>query len=267
MPFDANNLVINRPLRGIAYNSAGDILWTVDQIKDPSLTMTTESVDATDALGVPIMTFDRSKSCEFSATQAVFDLGLLAAQNGVSKKVASSSETINVPMWETVVVPANTATVTLKRAPIDGSIPYIWELKADHSLSTRYSLDDAAASETEFTVNDTTLTVPTGATAERTYLIPYEYVANGSTNAGAVSVTSSADAFGKACKFVLKCLGHNICDPNTECAIWVIFDNVKLSSDFDITLSPEMEQKFTLKVMTNYCDVNKAMFSIIMPEG
>ena len=271
MAFDINNLVINRPIRGIAFDSSGNIVWTVNQLKDPTLTMSSESVDAVDAMGIPIMTFDRSKSCEFSATQAVFDMALLAAQGGTTKKYASANKNIRVPMWETVTVPAATTTITLKRTPIntatDCSIPYIWELKTDKSLSTRYSLDDSTASATEFTVSGTTLTVPTGATATRTFLIPYEYSATGADNLGAVEVRSSADVFNVASKFVLQCLGHNVCDPTTEIAVWLIFDNAKLTSDFDLTLSPEMAQAFTLKVMSAYCQTDRPLFKMIIPEN
>lgn len=271
MAFDVNNIVINRPLRGIATNSSGDIVFTLSQIKDPTLTMSSETVQAMDAMDIPIMEFDRSKSCEFSATQSVFDLALLAAQGGTTKKYASANNNIRVPMWETVTVGTTDATVTLKRTPIntatDCSIPYIWELKSDKSLSTRYSLDDSAASATEFTLSGTTLTLPTGATATRTFLIPYEYFATGADNLGAVEVRSSADVFNVASKFVLQCLGHNVCDPTTEIAVWLIFDNAKLTSDFDLTLSPEMAQAFTLKVMSAYCETDRPLFKMVIPEN
>ena len=55
MAFDVNNIVINRPLRGMALDSNGHVLWAIDQIKEPSLSMTTEQVQAMDALDTPIM--------------------------------------------------------------------------------------------------------------------------------------------------------------------------------------------------------------------
>lgn len=277
MAFDVNNIVINRPIRAIATNSSGDIVYTVNQLKDPTLTMSSESVQALDALGVPIMTFDRSKSCKFSATQAVFDLALLAAQGGTTKKYASGNANIRTPMWETVTVPVTnpvTTTITLKRTPIntatDASLPYIWELKNDKSLGTRYALDDTAASATEFTLSGNTLTLPTqtvGSEVARTYLIPYEYNATGATNLGAVEVRSSADVFNTASQLVLQCLGHNVCDPSTEIAIWLIFDNAKLSSNFDLSLSSEMAQAFELEVMSSYCESDRNLFKLIIPEN
>lgn len=277
MAFDVNNIVINRPLRGIATDSTGNVVFTVNQLKDPTLNMTTENVQALDALGIPIATFDRSKSCKFSATQSVFDLALLAAQGGTTKKYASGSANIRTPMWETVTVSVTnpiTSTITLKRTPIntanDCSIPFIWELKKDKSIGTKYTLDDTAASATEFTVSGTTLTLPTqpvGSEVERTYIIPYEYNATGAANLGAVEVRSSADVFNKASKFVLQCLGTTVCDPTQEIAIWLIFENAKLSSNFDLNLSPEMAQAFELEVMSAYCDTDRPLFKMIIPEN
>lgn len=271
MAFDVNNLVINRPLRGIAFASDGNILWTIDQIKEPTLTMSTEQVQAMDALDTPIMEFDRSKNCEFSATQAVFDLALIAAQSGTAKEYASETSTIRTPMWETVAVKRGETQITLKREPIaeadDNSIPFIWELKNDQSLSTRYEYTDGDASATTFSVDGSTLTLPTGATSDRVYLIPYEYIADGTNNSGAVKVTNSANLFNTASKFVLQCLGHNVCNVDVEYAIWLVFDNAKLVSDFDLTLSPEMSQAFTMRIMPGYCAIDKPLFSIIVPEN
>lgn len=54
--FDLNSFVIDRPVRGIMRDSAtGELLWMVNQIEDPSITMSSESTDAVDAIGIPIM--------------------------------------------------------------------------------------------------------------------------------------------------------------------------------------------------------------------
>lgn len=63
--FDLNNFVIDRIVRGIAIAQdnkdtqalgvgAGEILFSINQITNPSLSCTSESTDAVDALSVPI---------------------------------------------------------------------------------------------------------------------------------------------------------------------------------------------------------------------
>ena len=53
--------------------SKGDVLFSINQITNPSLSCSSESTDAVDALNVPIATFYRAKNCEFSAENALFD--------------------------------------------------------------------------------------------------------------------------------------------------------------------------------------------------
>ena len=59
MAFDLNNFVIDRVVRGIAVSqgdnaklgiAAGDVLFSINQITNPSLNCTSESTDAVDAL-------------------------------------------------------------------------------------------------------------------------------------------------------------------------------------------------------------------------
>ena len=72
MAFDLNNFVIDRVRRGTMFSpETGEVLWSITQIKDASLSMTSESADVTDAIGSVIMKFDRSKSAEFSASNAL----------------------------------------------------------------------------------------------------------------------------------------------------------------------------------------------------
>ena len=98
MAFDLNNFVIDRIVRGVATDmKTGDVLFSINQITNPSLSCTSESTDAVDALNVPIATFYRAKTAEFSAENALFDMNLLATQAGTTKNVASSTNKITVP--------------------------------------------------------------------------------------------------------------------------------------------------------------------------
>ena len=71
MAFDLSNFVIDRVVRGIAVSQGdntklgiktGDVLFSINQITNPSLSCTSESADAVDGLNTPIATFYRSKS-------------------------------------------------------------------------------------------------------------------------------------------------------------------------------------------------------------
>ena len=88
-------------------------------------------------MGTPIVTFDRAKQAEFSAENSLFDLNLLAAQQGVEKEVASADSKIVCPAFESFTVGTET-TVTLKHTPVE-DITEIFILNGDSTLGTRYT--------------------------------------------------------------------------------------------------------------------------------
>ena len=114
MAFDMNNFVIDRVVRGVALSQTDDsVMFALNQITNPSLSCSSESTDAVDGLGVPIATFYRAKNAEFSAENAIFDMNLMATQVGTAKQVASDSEKIITPAFETIDIDGS-ATYTLK---------------------------------------------------------------------------------------------------------------------------------------------------------
>ena len=57
MAFDISSFVIDRAIRGTMFKKGTyELLWSLNQITDPSISMTADSTDAVDAIGVPIMT-------------------------------------------------------------------------------------------------------------------------------------------------------------------------------------------------------------------
>ena len=132
-----NSFVIDRPLRGMMLHSGtGEVMWTINQIEDPSLQVSAETADAVDALGVPIMSFDRAKSAEFSASSSLFDLGLLAAQSGSELEKSDASTKIVTPCFEEITR-GTEESATLKHTPkgtAKDGIPYIYVLQLLHGL-------------------------------------------------------------------------------------------------------------------------------------
>jgi hypothetical protein len=270
MAFDLNNFVINRPLRGAMFHSTtGEMLWSINQVVDPTLTVSSETQNAVDALGMPIMQFNRGKNAEFGGSNSLFDLGLLAAQSGTTKTSSTASVTYAVPIWEEFTVPSSGTTVTLAQTPnasgADG-IPYIYLQNNDGTVATKHAYA-ASADATKFTFSSKTLTFPTGFTAGQKFLVYYEYEANGTEGSQAVKVTNTALNFPSAGKFVLEVLGSNVCDISTEYHGYIVFPAAKLSSDFDITFNTEGTHPFTITAFQEYCDSAKTLFYIVVPEA
>lgn len=259
--FDINNIVIDRVIRGLMTSTDdGSVLWSINQITNPSLNVTTETVDAVDALNTPIMTFNRAKTAEFTAENSLFDLGLAAAQFGTEKQVASADSKIVTPTFEEITV-GTEADVTLKHTPT-GIIPYVYLLNGDGTLGVKYANGTSADAETFVHADaSTTLTLPTGIAAGSKLFVVYEYEAE-----SAVSVVNTAVDFPKAGKFIMEILGADVCNQSKLLHAYVIFPNAKLLGDVDLTFTTEGTHNFTIKAQQDYCDADKKLFYIIVPD-
>ena len=256
---DINNFVIDHVLRGTAFSQAdGSVLFTINQIQNPSLSCTSESTDALDALGTPIATFYRAKSAEFSAENALFDINLLATQMGTTKKVASSTSKITVPAFETIDI-TGASNYTLKHTPKVAPTE-IYKLNSDSTLGVKYT-SGSSASENSFAISGLSLTPPTGLQNGDQLYVMYEYESE-----SAVEVVNSAKNFPVGCKFVMEVLGCDVCDQTTQVFAYLIFDNAKLSPDFDWSIATDGAHPFSMKAQQNYCSKDNRLFSIVIPD-
>ena len=267
-----------RVVRGIATDmKTGDVLFSINQITNPSLNCTAESNDAVDALNVPIATFYRAKTAEFSAENALFDMNLLATQAGTTKKVASASAKITTPCFQTIEIEDLKTSYTLSHTPKIGTTPKAYLLNGDGTLGDKVTIDTTAAGEV-IALSGTTLTVvlevkdstgkvttPGYAVGEQIFVM-YEYEADGSEKNGAVEVANSATNFPVGCKFVMEILGADVCDQTNLVYAYLIFPNAKLSPDFDWSIATDSTHPFSMKAMQEYCDKEKRLFSIVIPE-
>ena len=265
--FDLNNFVIDRIVRGVALSQKDNsVLFSINQIQNASLNCASESTDAVDALGTPIATFYRAKSAEFSAENALYDMNLMATQLGTKKKIAgvNSVKNILVPAMETITVPAGlysgTRTVTLKHTP-KADPTEIYKLNGDSTFGIKYK-KNSAADETQFAISGTQLTLPKDETLVEgdELFVMYEY-----ESSSAVEVMNSATEFPTGCKFVMEVLGCDVCDQTNLIYAYVIFNNFKLSPDFDWSIATDGAHPFSGKAQQAYCDKEKRLFSIIIP--
>lgn len=262
MAFDLNNFLIDRVRRGTMFSdTTGEALWSITQIKDATLNMSSETADATDAIGNIITQFDRSKNAEFSGSNALWDLGLSAAQFGHDKEVASVDGKIRTPMYEQLVV--NGGKVTLKHVPAGttgAEIKYIYGLNEDSTLGTKYTLGSSATA-TEFALDASTktITVPTGVTGN--IAVFYEYDAE-----EAVMLQNNASEFPKAGKFMLEVIGKDTCDKTATYVAYIVFPNAKLKTDMDLNFSTDGGHPFSMQMMQDYCDLEKRLFNIYVAK-
>ena len=263
-----NNFVIDHVLRGIMTKKDGEYMWSINQISNPSLNVSlSDTAQAVDALGTPIVEFDRGRSAEFSAENSLFDLSLYAAQMGRNVEVAGTDgegkvTVIEVPVFAEVSV--KDGSYTLKGKPVE-EIKKIYVLNGDGTLGKSYDAS-SNASETTFAYNEDeyTITFPTDAELKDndTLFIMYDYEATEK----ATAVTADAINFPKAGVFTMEVLGTSVCDPDTLIHAYVKFPNAKLDGNVDYTFTTDGTHPFTIKAMQEYCDKEKKLFSIIIPD-
>ena len=261
MAFDMNNFVIDRIIRGVALSQKdGSVLFSINQIQNASLNCASESADAVDAMGTPIATFYRAKSAEFSAENALFDMNLMATQLGTAKKVADKDHKITAPAMENFTVDGTT--YKLKNTPKSDPTE-IYAVNGDSTFGTKYKKSTGSDSDkaTTFSYAGGIITLPTEVAKGTEMFVMYEYEAE-----SAVEVVNSATNFPVGCKFVMEVLGCDVCDQTNLVYAYVIFNNAKLSPDFDWSIATDGTHPFSMKAQQDYCDKEKRLFSIIIPE-
>lgn len=236
-----------------------DLMWSVNQLTDVSISCESETSEAVDATGSTIMTFERAKTASLSATNAVFDLGLIAATMGTEKVLATDAAPVVTPAVETITVVASQTVYDLAHTPKE-AITNIYTLNGDETVGTAYSAA-TQADATHFAYSAGKITIPTGTAVGTEFIVMYEYDAT-----EAVSVTNSANEFPKAGKFVLEVLGADVCDPTTLIYAYIIFPNAKLSSTVEIGLATDSGVPIEINASQAYCDKEKKLFQIIVPN-
>ncbi len=258
--FNVNNFVIDHVIRGMMFSSHDNsLMWSINQITDPSLNITAENEQAVDALGTPIATFDRSKAAEFSGSNSLFDLGLYAAQNGKEKEVAGDNvQTITVPVFEEFEISATNTTYTLAHTPTVQPT-FVYALNGDGTMGKKFSADAEAAEDSKFTYLNGTITMPNGVTGN--FLVVYDY-----ESTSAVAVVGDAINFPKAGRFVMEVLGTDVCDQTNLIHAYVEFPNAKLDPNVEVSFTTDTTHPFTIIAQQLYCDKDKILFRIIVPD-
>ena len=264
-----NNFVIDHVLRGIMTKKNGEYMWSINQISNPSLNVSlSDTSQAVDALGTPIVEFDRGRSAEFSAENSIFDLSLYAAQMGRNVEVAGAKDengndvVVEVPAFEEFEVAGTDGeTYVTKKTPI-ADLTKIYVLNADGTLGKVFEVGTASESTFAYDNETHTITLPTGLEKGTIMFVMYEYEAK----ENATAVTADAINFPTAGVFTMEVLGTSVCDPDTLIHAFVKFPNAKLDGNVDYTFATDGTHPFTIKAMQEYCDREKKLFSIIIPD-
>ncbi|MBD5115632.1 MAG: hypothetical protein HDT46_10640 [Ruminococcaceae bacterium] len=253
---NVNELILDR-VRSMVFTdlSDGSVVGRLTKLEDPTLQTTSESDEVTDAQGALITKIFRAKKGRFEASNSLFSMDLLAQQYGTSKEIADENNKIVSPCEE--ILDVTDGKITLSHTPCN-DIKYIYKLEKNN-LAKKYTVG-AAASENEFSVNGTEITVPTGVDGK--IYVEYEY-----ETVNAVKVVNNTENFPDAVGVKIFAIFKDQCNENIKYAGAIVASKGKIdASSVDTSLTATGKHAFAIDFMKDYCDSDADLFSVIISE-
>lgn len=229
-----------------------DILWTIKDVSEFSVSNSSESVDATDGLGVVIESYLRSKSAQMTGTNALFDMPLAAAQAGT--KVVTGEADID---FHDVLKLAKGATeLTLSKTPKTGGEPtVVYVCNADGSLGEK--IEVGASKPATYADGKVTFTDSPATEGDVQIFVPYTY-----TETKANKFTNFTDADTIPGRVVVEGIGKDVCS-HELCYFYIIAPYAKLTLDGEYNFgSPEATHSFTIDCKREYCG-EEGLYTVI----
>lgn len=262
MAFNKDTLVVEKIKSAFQVDVNGAIMWRADQLSDPTLSCSGETVYSNDADGTPIAAFYKNPGATFSATNAVFSVNLFQKQIGASKEVGSEGKEIATPVYEIKQVGSDATTIELGNTPSD-SIKYIYVLNSDKSIAKTFEVN-AQADATHFSVSDKTITLPTDDAVKAGERVAVFYHYN-TTEAALISKTTEMNP--EEGMLYVECLFCDVCQTSNKVYGWIVFPRAKLDSNVELSLvSDGFAQPISLEAMKDYCSDNQELFHIILAD-
>lgn len=273
MAFDIDSLLIKKVRRVVFTDTdTGEVFFNATEIENPSLNITADSTEKTDAMGSPIATFYNGDSAEFSAESSVFSMNILATQFGDTLHQASSTNKYISPCFEELVVGKDSSgvankTITLKHIPVGetgAEVPVIYIINKNKAMGTKFVVG-TTASDTEFEINAATktITLPTSTEITATTRIFVEYRYEAEKAVYTEKVSGAEPKSGRATCEVMFC---DPCNKNIEYFGYVVFGNAQLSPEVDITFDTESTHPFSFTCAKDWCDSDGKLLYVIVPN-
>lgn len=266
--FDVNSFVVEKPNKAISQSANGDG-WYSNQIQNLSIKVDGTEETHTDVDGNTVLTVTRGKTCTVSFEVKMFDLNIIAAQNGTKKEVAGPDvSTITTPAFEEVTIDnSNKESIVLAHdvKAVDSTYSVsVNQLNSDGSLK-RVFKQGSAVSDGIFTYTSSTKTLAFNSgdlVPGDTLLIVYEYESD-----AAVRVAATAKDFPKTSKLYIQVRGYDVCDPETLLYAYYRFPKAKLKSSYqtDVKIDTPISMEFDCAV--DYCGTDKLFYDLVMPSA
>ena len=247
---------------GVAIN-IGDILYTLKDVSNFSISNSAETADAVDGLGNVIDTYLRSKTAEMSGENAIFDFPLAAAMAGT--KVSTGA--VDIDFHDVLACEATSDTVTLTKTPKEGGEPtVVYTVNNDGTLKNQITIGvDAGATYNDGVIKFSEETVATfvdkdGKRVKTNIFVPYTY-----TEAKATKFENYADAATIPSRVVVEGLGRDVCDHH-QVYFYITAPYAELSYDGEFGFATDSTYNFTFNCKKPYCSED-GLYAVIVVDA
>lgn len=261
MAFNKNELILDRVRSLTAHDlGTGEMMFRLTSLEEPSLNVTAEGEEVTDAVGARITTMYRSKKAEFTAQNSLISLDLAAAQFGAKKEVGDTSATILDHTYE-ILDFTSKSTIDLAHEPKNpAAIKFAYEI-VDGGIGRTFRAG-SVASETEFAVSTKTITPPTNFKGK--LYVEYDF-----DNENALRIKNTVSQFPSAYKVVLYVYFRDVCNENLIYSGKILMPNAKIDPEsIELSLTSAGKHPITMQMQKDYCsgDDNAELFTIIVSD-
>lgn len=263
MAFKLGDLIIDRIIVGVAESSDGTLLYTLTNLQDATIDITSDSVDAVDGTGAVIKTFYRAKTGEFTATNSTINLPIIGAMSGSDAQYATNDAALSIPMIITTASATGTVLPGMN-ATLKASGVVVNAIAKNGTLGDAYTLAASGTSDGTFIINDPvspstdyTMTINANDGDER-WIIKYDR----SVTTNGVRIVNESDKFPKTVKLTLKVLIVDPCEPDVVRAAYVVLPSFQPSADISVSFTTDGTLDFSGTLQTSYCGTDKVLYEI-----
>ena len=231
MAFKLDDLIIDRIQVATAEDFSGNVLYTLTQLQEASISISAESNDVTDKDGNLVKRFWRAKTGEFTATNAFINLNILGEEAGSGKIEATAQRHITAPG---IIVAKAVDGTTVTLANVTGT-PKVYGMENNGTLGTEFQTGGTATASTfAYDSENGVITLPLSNDYVQ-YLIRYDR----EVASGAVEMTNMADKFPRTIRLVLKVLCVDPCSADTLRAAYIDIPSFQVSPESEVSLSSD----------------------------
>lgn len=254
--FKLGDLAVDRIVAAVAQNNKGKLLYTLTNLQNASLQVTSDSSDVTDGTGSVIKTFYRAKKGTFTATNSTINIPIIGAMSGSDPKYASDSEALSIPM---IITTAKTS-LTLPNITGTGEDNNIVvnAIEKNGTLGAEYTLATSTATAGTYTVASGKMTIKPN-DGDVKFIIKY----NRSITKDAIAIVNKADAFPKTVKLTLKVLIVDPCEPDTVRAAYVVLPSFQPSAEVKVDIKTDGTIDYTGNMQVSYCADEKVLYEVL----